>query len=222
MVYIVVYLLDRTQLLAIIGTIGLYVLLNFSIARMVRLLVIGFFSLIFLTLLVSIVAPDAFQKNMRLYVSAYETITGQKVSESSANVRFMESQIALKGFKAHPVLGVGFLSTRWKQGFRSVSRYFYPTDVGLLGNFYVYGILGTMVFYIPFFLAMKYRKRLKGVKDPLLMTAQYLMLFLFVDMLTAATNQKYFGVVSVFFGIGYYYRYRSTENQPEQWSTTNA
>ncbi len=212
-IYIVVYLLDRTQMIAIIGTIGLYVFLNFKVTRIIKLLIGSIAVLILIVGLTSVIAPNFFAKNIKLYISAYETITGVKVTESSANIRFLESKIAMEGFVEHKVLGVGFLSGRWNDGFRMVNRYFYPTDVGLLGNLYVYGILGTLVFYIPFILAFKYRKTDKKNKDVLLLVSQYFFIFLFVDMFTAATNQKYFGVVAVFFGLIYYYKYRIKENQ---------
>ncbi len=205
--YILAYLLDRTQLIAIIGTIGLYVLLNFSIGRMVRMITLGTFGLLFLLLFLGILAPDFLSKNLSLYMGAFETLTGEKLAESSTNIRFLESKIALEGFSDHQAIGVGFLSTRWQEGFRLVNKYFYPTDVGILGNLYVYGIIGTLVFYIPFVLSFLYRKKLRKNKETLLVTSQYVMVFFFADMLTAATNQKFYGVIAVFFGIIYYYRY---------------
>lgn len=210
--YILVYLLDRTQLIALAGTVGLYVLLNFSISRMIRMIILGAFGIIIVFGLVALLAPDFLSKNLKLYASAFETLTGEKVAESSTNIRFLESKIALEGFMNHQAIGVGFLSTRWNNGFRMISKYFYPTDVGILGNLYVYGIIGTLIFYIPFLLAMKYHFRLRKEYATLLVASQYVLIFLFADMLTAASNQKYYGVLAVFFGIIYYYRYKiSTE-----------
>lgn len=205
--YILAYLLDRTQLIAIIGTIGLYVLLNFKIGRMIRMLTLGTFGLLFVFLILNLMVPDFLSKNISLYVGAFETLAGEKLTESSTNIRFLESKIALDGFNNHPVIGVGFLSTRWNEGFRMVNKYFYPTDVGILGNLYVYGIIGTLIFYLPFFYSFLYRKRLRKNKTALLVTSQYIMIFFFADMLTAATNQKFYGVISVFFGILYYHRF---------------
>jgi hypothetical protein len=210
--YILVFLLDRTQLIALAGTIGLYILLNFSIGRMVRLFIVSAFGILFLMLVLGLTAPDFLSKNLSLYANAFETLTGEKVAESSTNIRFLESKIALDGFNEHQAIGVGFLSTRWNDGFRMINKYFYPTDVGILGNLYVYGIIGTLIFYIPFINSFSYRKRLRKIEDPLLVTAQYVMVFLFADMLTAATNQKFYGVIAVFFGIIYYYRFRNTTN----------
>jgi hypothetical protein len=183
---------------------------------MVRLFILSSFGIILLMLVLGLTAPDFLSKNLSLYANAFETLTGEKVAESSTNIRFLESKIALDGFNDHQAIGVGFLSTRWNEGFRMINKYFYPTDVGILGNLYVYGIIGTLIFYIPFIYSFSYRKRLKNCDEPLLVTAQYVMVFLFADMLTAATNQKFYGVIAVFFGIIYYYRFR--KNSTEQFA----
>jgi heme/copper-type cytochrome/quinol oxidase subunit 2 len=94
-----------------------------------------------------------------------------------------------------------------------INKYFYPTDVGLLGNLYVYGIIGTLVFYIPFLFALKYHFKLRKEHATLLVASQYVLIFLFADMLTAATNQKFYGVIAVFFGIVYYYRFRNNKEE---------
>lgn len=206
--YILVYLMDRTQLIAIAGTIAVYVLLNFSFPRIIRTAILAGVGGVIAFGALGLLAPDFLTKNINLYVTAVETLTGEKVAESSTNVRFMESKIALDGFIKHPIMGVGFLSTKWNDGFRSLNKHFYPVDVGILGNLFVYGIIGTLVFYIPFFITWKYSRKIKNKNDALIVSSIYVLLFQFADYFTAASNQKFFGVVAVYFGIVYYYRYR--------------
>ncbi len=158
--YILVYLLDRTQLVAITGTICVYILLNFSFPRIIRTLILSGVGGILVFGTIGLLAPDFLNKNINLYITAVETLTGNKVAESSTNIRFMESKIAIEGFIKHPLLGVGFLSTKWNDGFRSINKHFYPVDVGLLGNLYVYGILGTLIFYIPFIMTWRYSRKI--------------------------------------------------------------
>lgn len=206
--YILVYLMDRTQLIAIAGTIAVYVFLNFSFPRIIRTAILAGVGGVIAFGALGLLAPDFLTKNINLYVTAVETLTGEKVAESSTNVRFMESKIALDGFIKHPIMGVGFLSTKWNDGFRSLNKHFYPVDVGILGNLFVYGIIGTLVFYIPFFITWKYSRKIKNKNDALIVSSIYVLLFQFADYFTAASNQKFFGVVAVYFGIVYYYRYR--------------
>jgi len=206
--YILVYLMDRTQLIAIAGTIGVYVVLNFSFPRIIRIAILAGVGGVIAFGALGLLAPEFLTKNINLYVTAVETLTGEKVAESSTNVRFMESKIALDGFIKHPIMGVGFLSTKWNDGFRSLNKHFYPVDVGILGNLFVYGIIGTLVFYIPFFITWKYSRKIKSKNDALIVSSIYVLLFQFADYFTAASNQKFFGVVAVYFGIVYYYRFR--------------
>lgn len=206
--YITAYLMDRTQLIAIGGTIVTYIILNFSFPRIIRTMILAGVGGAIVFGILSLAVPSFIEKNIKLYVTAVETLTGEKVSEASTNVRFMESKIAIDGFIKHPILGVGFLSTKWNDGFRSLNKHFYPVDVGILGNLFVYGILGTLVFYIPFYMTWRFSRRLKDKNDALLVSSIYILLFQFADYFTAASNQKFFGVVAVFFGIIYYYRYR--------------
>ena len=200
--------MDRTQLIAIAGTIAVYVFLNFSFPRIIRTAILAGVGGVIAFGALGLLAPDFLTKNINLYVTAVETLTGEKVAESSTNVRFMESKFALDGFIKHPIMGVGFLSTKWNDGFRSLNKHFYPVDVGILGNLFVYGIIGTLVFYIPFFITWKYSRKIKNKNDALIVSSIYVLLFQFADYFTAASNQKFFGVVAVYFGIVYYYRYR--------------
>ncbi|MFN5346654.1 MAG: O-antigen ligase family protein [Bacteroidota bacterium] len=209
--YILVYLLDRTQLVAITGTICVYILLNFSFPRIIRTLILSGVGGILVFGTIGLLAPDFLNKNINLYITAVETLTGNKVAESSTNIRFMESKIAIEGFIKHPLLGVGFLSTKWNDGFRSINKHFYPVDVGLLGNLYVYGILGTLIFYIPFIMTWRYSRKINIKNSALYVSSIYVMLFQFADYFTAASNQKFFGVIAVYLGIVYYFRY-SKEN----------
>jgi len=47
----------------------------------------------------------------------------------------------------------------------------------------------------------------------LLTTCQYGMIFIFLDMITAASNIKFMGLPSVFFAIIYYYRFVKKEQE---------
>jgi hypothetical protein len=206
--YILNFLMDRTQLIAIVGTICVYWALNFSLPRIIRTFIVGGIGAILFLGVVGLIAPEFIEKNIKLYVTAGETLSGEKVSESSTHVRFMESKIALAGFLKHPILGVGFLSNKWNDGFRSLNKHFYPIDVGLLGNLFVYGIFGTLIFYIPFYYSWRYSFKINKKDDALIVSTIYVMLFQFADYFTCASNQKFYGVIAVYFGIIYYYRYR--------------
>ena len=174
-----------------------------SLTRKLYYLVWG----ILLLSVVTIFAPDLISHYITIFGNASTIVTGDRTTEYSTNVRLAESAIAIKGFFKHPWFGNGHLSSQFNGGFSGIFGYFYASDIGILGNLFVYGILGTLLIYIPFFFTFKWIGKLRYQKDPLLTTAQYCMLFIFLDMITAASNIKYIGIPSIFFGIIYYYRF---------------
>ncbi len=131
-------------------------------------------------------------------------------------MRISEAAIAIKGIALHPFFGNGFVSSQFNGGFSGFFGYFFASDVGILGNLFVYGIIGTLIFYIPFFVTLSWTKRLRKNNDILLTTCQYGMVFIFLDMITAASNIKYMGLPSIFFGIIYYYRYFVVNENKEE------
>lgn len=87
-------------------------------------------------------------------------LTGEEGEDSSANARIIESAIALPYINKHWALGNGTISNQWNEGYKSLFGYFYPTDIGLLGIIYLYGIVGLILFAYQFRFALRYSKRL--------------------------------------------------------------
>ncbi|MFM9055667.1 MAG: hypothetical protein ACKOQY_03135, partial [Bacteroidota bacterium] len=144
---------------------------------------------------------------IRLFANASSIVTGEKTDEHSTNIRYIEGAIALRGFSQHPWLGNGTVSAQFQGGFRGFFGYFYPGDVGILGNLFVYGLIGTIVFYIPFLLALRWSLQMRNYSPAFLMTCTYALLFVFLDMLTAAVNIKFIGLQAFCFAVIYYYRF---------------
>lgn len=205
--FFLIYLQDRSQLTMIFITLLIFYLRNVSLTRKLYYLVWGILLLSLLLGVVTIFAPDLISHYITIFGNASTIVTGDRTTEYSTNVRLAESAIAIKGFFKHPWFGNGHLSSQFNGGFSGIFGYFYASDIGILGNLFVYGILGTLLIYIPFFFTFKWIGKLRYQKDPLLTTAQYCMLFIFLDMITAASNIKYIGIPSIFFGIIYYYRF---------------
>lgn len=173
----------------------------------------GFLSVSLIVTLLVIADPEFVDYYVELFGNALTVITGEHTTEDSTNIRYVESEIAMKGFEKHPVLGNGFLSSQWDEGYLQFYRYFYPADIGLLGNLYVYGIVGTLFYYIPFLAAFIWMFKLRKTRDTFLLTCMYTTIFIFLDMQIAASNIKFIGIQAFFFGVLYYYRfiYEKTE-----------
>jgi hypothetical protein len=205
--YFIYYGQDRSQLVFIVVTL-LFLYINTVSLR--RKFFYGFTSLVFIAFAAVAIAlfnPDLYSRYIELYTNASSIFTKNSSTESSTNIRFVEAVIATKGFNEHPVLGNGVLSNQWYDGYFRYYKYFYPSDVGILGNLYVFGMVGTLFFYIPYMFVLAWAIQLRKIKDALYLTGVYGSLFLFFDMFTAASNLTFIGLPAFFFGIVYYYRY---------------
>ncbi|MFN0188187.1 MAG: hypothetical protein ACKVQV_05750 [Bacteroidia bacterium] len=207
LLYFLIYLQDRSQLMMIGITVFIFFIRNIDIYRKLLYLLWGIVGGSALLLIIYFANPELIEHYITIFGNASTIVTGESTTEYSTAMRISEAAIAIKGIKLHPLLGNGFVSSQFKGGFSGFFGYFFASDVGLLGNLFVYGIIGTLIFYIPFFVTLSWTKQLRKNNDILLTTCQYGMVFIFLDMITAASNIKYMGLPSIFFGIIYYYRY---------------
>lgn len=207
LLYTIVYVQDRSQLVAIAATLFLYYMRNFSIRKKIFYAISIISGVVVLFFLLYWIFPELINIYIQLYTNATSLITGDLATDASTNLRITESKIAVEGFKEHPLMGTGFVSRQWNGGYNAIFNYFYPSDVGILGNLFVYGIIGTIIYYLLFFFSYWFSIPLKNNFDVFLVTCQYTMLFLFIDMMTVASNIKYIGIIAFFVSIIYYYRF---------------
>lgn len=212
--YTIVYVQDRSQLVAIAATLLLYYLRNFSIRKKIFYAISIITGVVIIFLLLYWFFPDLINIYIQLYTNASSILTGDSASDASTNLRITESRIALDGFKEHPLMGTGFVSRQWNGGYNAIYNYFYPSDVGILGNLFIFGIIGTLIYYLLFIFSYWFSRPLRKNPDVFLITCQYSMVFLFIDMFTVASNIKYIGIIAFFVSMIYYYRFYQN-NQSE-------
>jgi hypothetical protein len=51
--------------------------------------------------------------------------------------------------------GAGKLSQHWNEGLKSIFGYFYPTDIGIIGAIFTYGIFGVILMSFQLFFSEK-------------------------------------------------------------------
>jgi hypothetical protein len=108
-------------------------------------------------------------------------------------MRITEVAVAVPYIRRNLFFGSGYLSANWKYGFRRVFRYFYPSDIGIIGNVFVYGLIGTLFFFLPFVVAYRYSKQV-ACGDIFLLTCEYTLLFVFFSMFFNPPNLKDSGI----------------------------
>lgn len=206
-IYFFLYGQDRSQILFATVTIFIYYLFNLNLYKKVKYALGTILVSVFVISIVSIVYPEIIEHYLTIFGNATSIVTGKEVEESSTNIRFTESAIAIENFLKHPWLGNGSISAKFNGGFKGFFGYFYPGDIGILGNLFVYGIVGTLAFYLPFIFSLIWSIKMRKLQSGFLNLCIYGMLFTFLDMITAASNIKFIGLPAFYFAIIYYYRY---------------
>lgn len=118
------------------------------------LLMGGFF---ILGLLAYFFALDTFVILLNKFMDAIHVVmTGSEGADVSANARIHEVDIAIPLINKNLLIGNGLISNQWGDGYKGIFGYFYPSDIGLIGVVYAYGIIGFMLFLWQFTFALRY------------------------------------------------------------------
>jgi hypothetical protein len=93
----------------------------------------------------------------------------QEVENQSANVRLLEVATAWPYILKNPLFGTGQLSNQWRGGAQElIDANFFPSDIGLVGVIYTFGVFGLLVFAYQFRFAIRATRRLSDhLRNPL-------------------------------------------------------
>ena len=157
-----------------------------------------------------IVRPGSVQRKTEKFVLMYRNIflvvLGQEVDEYSASARLHEFGIAASGIKKNPIFGNGKLSNQWRGGYEGILGYFYPSDIGLIGAIYLYGVFGFIIFNLQYLLAYYYLKKIKHLKkDTFLMACKYFLFYFFINSLASASTFYFTSISITMIVVIYYY-----------------
>jgi hypothetical protein len=179
--YVIFIMQGRAYMIQILIVMSIYLYrrersLYFSlkIMGMVLILAGGIFSLYLLF-------PDAVIKMYELFLQMFIVLGGSESTDSSANSRIYQSVKVIDYFTLRPDtiwFGTGSLSRHWNDGYQSIFGYFYPSDIGLLGGLFQYGIFGMIfIWFVPIFLSYKLFKSVELANlSVFLIVIQYLLL----------------------------------------------
>jgi O-antigen ligase len=166
----------------------------------------GGIALVAVTVFVTLGYTALFDKYQILYQNVFNVFQGESPDEASSAVRFMEFNTALDYIKKNPLLGNGFISNQWNGGWHDILGYFYPVDIGILGNIFVFGILGTIVIYLPYYYSLTMSKEVKS-NNVFFKTCEYMLLFFFLCMFFSAVNIRDSSSIMFLVCLLYYFRY---------------
>ena len=95
-----------------------------------------------------------------LFGDAVSVVTGGGSTDVSAGVRVVQFLKALPYVQEHLWLGNGLLSAQWQGGFERLLGYFHPSDLGIVGVVFLYGVAGSALFGVQIGLAISLGRRL--------------------------------------------------------------
>jgi hypothetical protein len=86
------------------------------------------------------------------YGNLFEVIQGEETNESSADSRLREMVFVYKVINEKPstvIFGNGKWSDNWSNS-PAIANKFYPSDLGIIGSVFVYGIVGVLLVHLQF------------------------------------------------------------------------
>lgn len=144
------------------------------------------------------------------FYNLWLTVTGRETDESATNIRRLEVIKAWPDIEKRFLFGNGELSPRWQDGFSRIYGYFYPSDIGIIGILYLFGITGTLLLFVQFLFAHKIIKKL-NVEDPFTITCTYYLLFCFLDSFTSGQSAFFPSNSTIIIAI-LFFAYRNNES----------
>ena len=211
--YLIYFLQSRTTLVVLAITLLIYFFRNFSMRQKVKKIII-YGSLIFTgtIILLSLGYTSLFEKYQLLFHNVLKAFISESTDEASSAVRFLEYNTAYDYIIKNPLLGNGFISNQWNGGWHKILGYFYPADIGIVGNIFVFGLIGTFLIYLPYYFSLKMSQNIQ-LKNIFFKTCEYMLLFFFLSMFFSAVNIRDSSSIMFLVCLIYYYRYYHFSNQ---------
>lgn len=209
LIYIVFFRFDRTVMAVTVASMALFFLLYVPIREQFLAIFRFGLPLVLVIVLGAVLVPELYQTYVLMFQDMFATLTGNEVEVGKESVRVYEMYVASK-FLNDPmtwIFGCGKISQNWVEGgFNHFYGYFYPSDLGLIGMVFMFGVPGTLLFYGQYGMAAFYIARTKFFKgDVFYLALVFYLLTLFLDGLTNAYLMTYAAQTMIVVALLYYY-----------------
>lgn len=188
LIYIVIGVSGRILIISVVLTYIIFILIWSAKKKLViNLLKFIIFMTLFLVL-IQIIEPDKIPELMTKFYSAFIALVySEEGSDPSANARIFQVATALPFILVNPLFGTGTISNQWGEGYKDIFGYFHPSDIGLLGVIFVFGIVGLIIFGYQIRMAWKIVGYL-GPSKPIVNNVYYAvaayLLYFFISSIT--------------------------------------
>jgi len=184
--YVVFIRFDRTSIASLLVGLTAFYLTSLTPRKQVLLILLFIVPITLLLTFVAFFAPEILMQYYVMFEDAVSTLVGAANAQGDESVRLDEVGIALEYIGKNPWWGNGKVSGQWVEGgYNYFFGYFYASDVGIIGQVFMYGFIGAGLLYYQFLLALNYALKIKHIKrNVLLITAKFLMLATLFDSIT--------------------------------------
>lgn len=164
--YLILGLGGRMCILATFLTLAIFLWRKFSFDKV---FFVGF-KVVFVMALLSITLFATLPEKMEELVVKFQdaisvVVSGEEVEDVSAYARLMQKGIAEPYVERNLLFGSGFLSNQWEGGFLGRFNYFHPSDIGVFGVLFQYGVVGTVLFLFFYLFYLFFLKKIPDLKD---------------------------------------------------------
>ncbi len=206
-IYLIFFLQSRTTLIILAITLLIFFVKNFSVRQRIRRsLIFGIVMIFSLMVLAGLGYTSVFKIYSELFASAIDAFIHDMPGDASSAIRLIELRTAFSYIRENMWLGNGFISNQWNGGWQGIFGYFYPVDIGILGNLFVYGLIGTMLIYLPYYFSLRMTRKIRS-KNIFYKTCEYMLLFFFLSMFITAANIRDLSSIMILVCLIYYFRY---------------
>lgn len=216
--YIFFFYQKRSLNITLIGTIGIYFLFNVSLKKKI---VYSFTLISFLVIsfgLIYFLEPAVIHHLLKAYGNIVDFVEGQKVQEASAGSRVKQVIISGLFLARNPssfFFGNGQWSNHWGGNPQMMFGRYYPNEVGILGMWVTYGLIGILVVQLEFLLPYLWIRKVKINKNDLLFqTCKYYMVFYWIKSLPTGGSYSEPGLGAPFIFITMLFFFYYIEKNP--------
>lgn len=143
-------------------------------------------SLLLIIVIFSIFLSSSSQ-SVNSFKEIFKSLNFDEISlESSVKARIFQINTVMSFTIDHPDIifwGSGGLSKHWEGGFSKQFFYFYPSDIGIIGVWFVYGLIGIIVVLIQVFIVFAGKGSNSNNLDPFYNTLKYFLIFILIKSL---------------------------------------
>lgn len=145
--YIAIFVQGRVYTISVAATLVIYIFFSLPFQKAVsvslQVLILAALALFAMYILV----PGTMETLAHIYKEMFVALSGTESTDFSANSRIYQTAAATAYLSEHPwsiLFGTGSVSHHWNNGYDSILGYFYPSDTGLVGAFFVHGVIGVV------------------------------------------------------------------------------